>query len=72
MKVQKTSSGGGRKKLAKEVITPQRYHLPVVKAPDFDVSHPTTLTPSHVKIGPDGEQIQFCDTGEQYVHLGPH
>lgn len=69
VKVQKTSNGGSKKKISKEVITPQRYHLPVVKAPDFEVSHPAVLTPSHVKIGPGGEEIQFCDTGEQYVYL---
>ncbi len=49
-------------------LAPIRYKLPPPKITDFDTPRGPVFTPSHIKTGPDGAEIQFHETSDQYVY----
>lgn len=56
---------GGKNKKKVDAPSPMRYKLPPPKSTDFEAPRGPIFVPSHTKVGPDGEEIQFNETTEQ-------
>lgn len=56
-----------KQKKENNVLAPMRYKLPPPKVTDFEAPRGPIFVPSHTKQAPDGSEIQFNETTDQYV-----
>lgn len=55
-------------KRSSSFLAPLRYKLPPPRLADFEAPQGPTFTPHHTIKAPDGSDIQFHETSDQYDH----